>query len=883
MYAYRDLEDGAIAPTNHPMWETQVALERGMRDEGEELVASRQARAVDRQQLGSLPEATSIIRKWLPAIVAGMREWMDDASRQRGVRPIAYQFFSGGASGNFSGGKHQKVGLDVYCLIAIRELLDRLGSARPRATSITLAIGRAVEHETMVRAWEAENPALFTAIKRRMDRDGATPGHRALVYVNRFNALRKEGKLGAEWREWNNDERLHVGWALVANIMRVTGAWTVEDDTDPTLRVRGTKYTTPKLIVPSEKLVEYFNGALLASQSVLPVFMPTVVPPRDWQGMNDGGYWTPYVPTPDLVRFRTSQPSQRAGARLDYDAINMPAAYSALNALQSVPWRVNEAVLSVVERAVAADVGVAGLPSFTPPEALRFDGDKDADPKAFSAWKRYAAHLKNQERQRLGHVRAFERTLSVARRFAAYNRFYFPHMLCFRGRAYAIPVGLQPQGDDTAKGLLRFAEEKPVGPRGAHWLAIHLANSFGHDKVPFRDRVEWAASQAARWQAIGADPYGRRSEWMDCKSPWQALAAAIEWAGFLREGDGFRSSLPVAIDGTCNGLQHLSALTLDADAGRHVNLCPSSSPEDVYARVGYLVLEALRRVYKASRGERRKAARWWLDKFADGVPREATKRQVMVLPYGGTKTPFFDHTMEWLNKAHPLPHTTDPIEQHERYSERIKMVAFLRDIMWDAAHSALPGAMSVMAWLREAASVAAKSDQPIFWRTPSGFVVRHFYGKQAERRVRLKHDGTELRLTLQEHTARLDTVAQLRGIPPNFVHSLDAAAMMLCVNACRKRGVTAFRAVHDSFGTHACDMDILAEETRRTFVEVHESNPLMAFRAACVRVTADRLAAEKPTWDEGTCLDTAEALIKPPPNIGTLDLRGILQSEYFFA
>jgi len=39
------------------------------------------------------------------------------------------------------------------------------------------------------------------------------------------------------------------------------------------------------------------------------------------------------------------------------------------------------------------------------------------------------------------------------------------------------------------RGLLRFAEAKPLGERGLRWLFIHLANVYGKDKLSFRDRA----------------------------------------------------------------------------------------------------------------------------------------------------------------------------------------------------------------------------------------------------------------------------------------------------------------------------------------------------------------------------------------------------------
>jgi len=64
---------------------------------------------------------------------------------------------------------------------------------------------------------------------------------------------------------------------------------------------------------------------------------------------------------------------------------------------------------------------------------------------------------------------------------------------------------------------------------------------------------------------------------------------------------------------------------------------------------------------------------------------------------------------------------------------------------------------------------------------------------------------------------------QLQGFPPNFIHSLDATHMMLSALKSREKGMT-FASIHDSFWTHACDIDKLGELLRDAFVHMHGEN-----------------------------------------------------------
>lgn len=47
---------------------------------------------------------------------------------------------------------------------------------------------------------------------------------------------------------------------------------------------------------------------------------------------------------------------------------------------------------------------------------------------------------------------------------------------------------------------------------------------------------------------------------------------------------------------------------------------------------------------------------------------------------------------------------------------------------------------------------------------------------------------------------------QRSSFPPNYIHSLDGAHMMMTAMACREEGMS-FAGVHDSYWTHACDVD----------------------------------------------------------------------------
>ena len=111
---------------------------------------------------------------------------------------------------------------------------------------------------------------------------------------------------------------------------------------------------------------------------------------------------------------------------------------------------------------------------------------------------------------------------------------------------------------------------------------------------------------------------------------------------------------------------------------------------------------------------------------------------------------------------------------------------------------------------------------------------------------------------------RIDVRKQVDGIVAHLVHSQDATHMMLTVNCLKREGIDHFAMVHDSYGVHACDVDLLHRLLREEFVRMYSEPVLIQFF--------------KEQWEANRGI-VIPAL--PPP--GALDIRQVLQSLYFFA
>lgn len=392
-----------------------------------------------------------------------------------------------------------------------------------------------------------------------------------------------------------------------------------------------------------------------------PVYEPMVVRPKNWTTPYDGGYLSSDIKPLRLVK---------RGARACFGTLekaDMPVVYEAVNAIRNTAWQINTWVLEVMQtfRDNRIQAGEMPLKDGIPLPEKPFD--IETNPQAQLKYRRETNEvylINTANRSKRAH---FEIILDIARRYAQYKKFYQPHQLDFRGRVYAVSP-LSCQGSDTTKALLRFANGKPLESEGWKWLAVHGAGLIGNDKVSFEDRVNFILDNEDVILAIAENPYDNR-QWFgeiggyEVDKPWQFLAWCKDWEGFVKYGEAYVSKIPIAMDGSCSGLQHYSAILKDEKVGAMVNLLQGDKPSDVYAMVAEEVLKAVNHDLENGTEDELKLvdnepkfeegtktfARQWLE---FGINRKVTKRAVMTLCYGSKQFGFAEQLMEdFIHKA----------------------------------------------------------------------------------------------------------------------------------------------------------------------------------------------------------------------------------------
>ncbi|KAH6672724.1 DNA-directed RNA polymerase [Plectosphaerella plurivora] len=573
--------------------------------------------------------------------------------------------------------------------------------------------------------------------------------------------------------------------------------------------------------------------------------LPMVVPPDPWTGFDKGGFLESAA---HLVRVKAGDKDQRiyteaALARGDMDQI-----CKGLDVLGNTGWRINTPVFDVMLEAWNSGEGLANIPPLNPDIPIPAEPHSSEDPSERRLWIRALKAAEN-ERSGLHSVRCFMNfQLEIARAFRN-QTFYFPHNIDFRGRAYPLPTYLNHMGADHMRGILRFAKGKEIGESGLKWLKVQLANVFGFDKASLKERESFAMDNLVNIFDSANKPLDGNRWWLKAESPWQCLAACYELKAALELPDPTKyvSHLPVHQDGTCNGLQHYAALGGDSWGAKQVNLEPGDKPADVYSAVANIVKEYIAEDVAAGNA---------YAMAVDGkIARKVVKQTVMTNVYGVTFQGAKKQVCKQLDALYPdLPKTSG--------FDNIILASYIATLVFKALGSMFRGAHDIQYWLGEiggrvcralsveqleriktdgvvSAPSATKKFKvtekkktetdtlleqfraTIVWTTPLRMPVAQPYRKSGTRVI--KTSLQDLSLSVPERSDPVNRKKQLQAFPPNFIHSLDATHMLLSALECHELGLE-FAAVHDSFWTHASDIDSMNRVLRDAFVRIHEED-----------------------------------------------------------
>lgn len=743
------------------------------------------------------------------------------------------------------GGKYKawmrRVGAEKAALIAIRECIQLCSKASKRtnyigasAQRLVSTVGRLYELEVRIMEAEEVNPMYMQKIHDQV-RDNATTnyGHLRRLYNVAYDRVMK-GELdstisdseAAQIGKFGVDACFQAGLIKEVETGQGVQMYALDDEISAYL----CDYDNSDV----HRVVDRGAGAMMCE-------------PEAWTNLHDGGYLSvrrkQQFPLMPLYKVRRDE---RQRVREQFTAEKMPLVFECANFLQSQAFEMHMPTFKAVEKVWGSGGRIMGLPSrekptkppFPFPDTWVKDEATEAEQAAFLGWKRAATAYYTNMKEWRGHVQEFGGFIKLARR--AGQRLWFPVMMDTRGRWYYNGTP-NPQGSDMAKATLHFAEKKPLGRRGLFWLKVHIANSLGFDKGRMQARADYTDSIWKRLEGALDAPEENPEVW-GTDAPWCAFTGAWELREALRQRhpETYETGIAIHMDATCSGLQHFSAMLRDEVGGLYVNLFDSGgdAKRDIYLKTASVAEAAI------AAGPASTAKEFW---SKNAITRTWAKKPVMTYVYGAT----LRGTAEFL-EAEALTGREDVKEKGERNCDIANVGA---KALFAGIEGTVPAAAEAMRWLKEVCRTVPKNTR-MEWTTPTGFKVQHDYQKIEEVRVRINSCGVN-RIMFHEKLPECNPNQMQNAIAPNFVHALDAAHLTFTALVCKHDGLS-FVGIHDSFGTHPCDVDQMHVIIRDEFVKMYtERDVLLDF-----------------LWEVGG--------VGELPKRGKLDLNKVRTSEFFF-
>jgi DNA-directed RNA polymerase len=814
----------------------QYELETEMTQQGIERFRAINKKAVEGGREDSTVYGKSLMDGLIQKVADGVAAFMAErSSGKAGRKGPAFKYLAA-----FNGD------YDVVSFIALRLVLGGLLGTPPTVPAVAGRIGRAIEDEFRYRDVREQDKKFYDRLRDEASKRSAY--HIKRKVVNMFLA-RREVDLPDNWPE---ADVVLLGMLMVEVVIATTGVVYKE-------KVETRAKQSKLLLLPTEETKTFIKDRSASAETMRPIYEPMIVPPVDWTGPFNGGYLTRRVRPLRLVKSF----SRKYLASLETQ--DLSEVCEAVNAAQQTEWAINPFILTVLEMAWEKDYSLGGIPSVFDTPLPPKPHDIEENETARKEW-RSEAHMVHIENLELTSKRAtFYSTMNVARRYSHFETLYFPYLLDFRGRIYAAPL-LNPQGPDWMKALLHFAKGMPLDEESAPFLAIHVANTGAFnkiDKAPLEDRVQWVYENEEAIIACAENPFDNRW-WTEADSPYLFLAACREWAGWCREGAGFISHLPVALDGSCSGIQHFSMALADEVGGDAVNLVPSDKPSDIYTLV---LVEATKQATAdaAGGGEDADVASSWL---RSGLfSRNLVKRPTMTYGYGSNQFGFREQIFTDTLRPAYKEYQRGNAEWHFEGNGFAASVYMARVIIQAVERTVLKAA-EAMAWLKAVAGVVTSEQLPVRWTTPDGFLVVQNYREQKTHRIDTMLMGSRVTAQVQTDMPAVDKRKQASGFSPNFVHSLDASHLRLTVRRAAQEGIKDFALVHDSFGTHAANTGRFFAILRETMVEMYRGRDVMQ------NLHTEILSQLSPE---------NQSLLPQPPAMGQLDIEAVVDCDFAFA
>lgn len=548
----------------------------------------------------------------------------------------------------------------------------------------------------------------------------------------------------------------------------------------------------------------------------LPLNLPMVVKPKPYTKYKLGGYLL------NGNKYNEDIFIKKTDYEKTSEITNSSVIYDLVNGISAVPYKINTEVLDFISK--NTDLNLI-YDIHKPHKYQNIKRNKLQN----SAYKTYVGQLLNQEI-----------TLDIASVFRNFSKFYLPVRLDQRGRMYCSPPYLSYQGTDLAKSLLLFATPEIIQRDSdcVDYIKAYGANLFGTtlSKKSIQFKCKWVNNNLN--DIIN---YHNGKLIRQAKSPLLFLSFCIEYKRIyetFQNADNmeFNTYLPIEVDATCNGFQHMALLSNEERLFRRVNLRTNSNissknhePSDFYSYILDKIMSVI--LIKVQTNEFGKN-----DKLRDTYHRlnnfiwnrTNVKKAIMTIPYNATMRTMTVAISKSLGEPVKIENenTKEEIRWYGDLDTNILVndydICILVTLIYKIIYENHDRIKKLVKYLKNIASLHNKLNAPIIWTLPSGLIISQSYLETSSLTITpFTHKNINLTLKVS-NKGEMDKKRQRRAFMPNLIHSLDGASLALLYNKfVKSTNNSPFFAIHDCFGVTASKIELIKILLLSVYIELY--------------------------------------------------------------
>lgn len=427
--------------------------------------------------------------------------------------------------------------------------------------------------------------------------------------------------------------------------------------------------------------------------------------------------------------------------------------------------------------------------------------------------------------------------LSIADIYSKVEKIYFPVRLDFRLRVYCDTDYFDYQKSDLAKGLISFANPGYIyktDKEAINFFKAYGANLWGKNmnKKSLNFRVKWVDINSDNILNFESNDIVDSAENKSC-----FISFCFEYKEFIKFMNNvnefvFLTYLPIQLDATCNGYQHLALLTKETKLLSQLNLGISThddNPGDFYTYISdiwnvyirsqltsldpknekdLVKITSFNKIKDIKFGRDIYKTIIMRDSYSAGIPKmtESILSNKNMVEYGSDK----EKNIYYLYKNYKTELTREDI---------MRFVGSLKRIIGITA----PKIKNLSQYLNDIAYICSKLEIPIPWNLPDGVEIKQSYLVKEEKKI-AAFTFTKSKYTFKKYLeGKYDINHQKRAIRPNLIHSLDACVIAELCNSL-KDDVMNLYTVHDCFAVTADNVPKLINKLKSVYIKLYSSN-----------------------------------------------------------